>query len=68
MISGLFFGIPAVICGHIALSQMKSPDNQQGGRGLAIAGLVCGYCGLAFFLIMMMSGEVSYNVDEIINY
>ncbi|MGC6458075.1 MAG: DUF4190 domain-containing protein [Akkermansiaceae bacterium] len=64
---GIFFGIPAVICGHIALGQVNAPDNQQDGRGLAIAGLVCGYCGLALFAVMMLQGEASFGVDEIIN-
>lgn len=37
--------ILAVIFGHIALSQLKR--SQQGGRGMAIAGLVLGYIGIA---------------------
>ena len=62
---GIFFGIPAVICGHLALSQLNSPANQQEGRGLAIAGLICGYCGMAIFVLMMLQGDVTlrYNDD-----
>jgi hypothetical protein len=41
-------GIPAIICGHIALSQIKRTGQE--GRGMAIAGLVLGYIGLALFI------------------
>ncbi len=42
------FGIlPAIICGHMALSRMKQSGGQLGGGGMAIAGLVLGYLGLA---------------------
>ncbi|MGD0447506.1 MAG: DUF4190 domain-containing protein [Candidatus Dormibacteria bacterium] len=43
--------ILAVIFGHIALSQIR--HSRQGGRGLAIAGLVLGYVGLALFLLVI---------------
>jgi Domain of unknown function (DUF4190) len=45
--------IPAVICGHIGLSQIKkNPDTLQGG-GLAIAGLVMGYLQIALLVILI---------------
>jgi hypothetical protein len=37
--------LAAIITGHIALSQIKR--TQQGGRGMAITGIVLGYLGLA---------------------
>jgi hypothetical protein len=43
--------ILAVIFGHIALSQVRRTG--QGGRGLAIAGLVLGYVGLALLLLVI---------------
>lgn len=43
----------AVICGHIALSQIKKTGEQ--GRGLAIAGLVLGYIGLVGGLIWIIA-------------
>jgi len=58
---GIFFGIPAVICGHLGLSALNQPENVQQGRGMAIAGLICGYIGLAFFVIGMLSGEVDFS-------
>jgi hypothetical protein len=46
---GLEF-VPAVLAaifGHVALSQIKRSQGQMDGRGMAIAGLVCGYAALA---------------------
>lgn len=39
-------GVPAVICGHIAISQINSSPVPMGGRGMAIAGLILGYLGI----------------------
>ena len=47
-----FTGILAVVFGHVALSQIKKTN--QGGRGLAIAGLVLGYIGIAFLLVIII--------------
>lgn len=45
--------IPAVICGHIGLSNIKkNPDTLQ-GDGLAIAGLVMGYLQIALMVILI---------------
>lgn len=41
-------GIPAVICGHLALKQIRNAPLPMGGRGMAIAGLVTGYIGIVF--------------------
>ncbi len=38
-------GIPAIICGHIALSKIKKEQLAK-GKGIAIAGLVIGYLSL----------------------
>lgn len=43
------FGIAGIICGHIALNQIK--QTQENGRGLAIAGLALGYASVAFVAI-----------------
>lgn len=57
---GCFTALPAIICGHIALSQIsKSP--LQSGKGLAIAGLVLGYLGIVLSIAMfMLSGTEEY--------
>ncbi len=48
-------GIPAVICGHIAHSRIKRSAGALRGSGLAIAGFVMGYIGIALsFLVLPM--------------
>lgn len=44
LISSFFVSLAGIICGHIALSQIKRTG--EGGRGMAIAGLIIGYIGL----------------------
>jgi hypothetical protein len=44
----IFAGIPGVICGHKALSKIKQSSGALTGQGLAIAGLVTGYLGIAW--------------------
>ena len=43
--------IPAVICGHLALSRMKKNPQAYGGKGIAIAGLILGYLGLGLAML-----------------
>jgi hypothetical protein len=52
LVSAFFVSLAAVICGHIALSQIKKTGEK--GRGLAIAGLVLGYLGLIFGTIFFV--------------
>lgn len=40
---GILAGVPAVICGHLALRQIGESAVPMAGRGMAIAGLVTGY-------------------------
>jgi hypothetical protein len=49
-------GIPAVVCGHLALGRIKRSGGTEGGRGLAIAGLITGYLGTFIIGIAMMAG------------
>ena len=48
--------IPAVICGHIALGNIKRSAGTQTGGGLAIAGLITGYLGFAILVVAMLAG------------
>ena len=52
----LFSAIPAVICGHKALSKIEKSGGTLGGRGLATGGLITGYIGIAcgLFCIPML--------------
>ncbi|MBK1827696.1 GYF domain-containing protein [Haloferula rosea] len=47
---GILAGIPAVICGHLALKQIREYVLPMGGRGMAIAGLVTGYITIGITL------------------
>ena len=49
-----FASIAAVICGHMALSQIKKSGNILQGRGMAIAGLVLGYIEIAFIVVYII--------------
>jgi hypothetical protein len=54
----IFAAIPGVICGHKALSKIKRSNGTLTGQGLAIAGLVTGYLGIAWavlFIPLMMA-------------
>lgn len=48
------FGIPAVICGHMSLKKINNSPVPIQGKGMAIAGLVCGYLGILIQLIMIV--------------
>lgn len=51
---GCFAGIPAVICGHIALNQISESDGKFTGRGLALSGLIVGYIAIAFHILAIV--------------
>lgn len=49
--------ILAVIFGHIAKGEIRASGGQQGGDGMALAGLILGYVGLAsgvFYLLTII--------------
>ncbi len=63
---GLLFAIPAVICGHMAMKQIKESAVPIGGRGMAQAGLIMGYIGIGlavlgiiFLIIAAANGQFS---------
>jgi len=49
----IFSAIPGVICGHKALSRIKGSGGALNGQGLAIAGLVTGYLGIAWAILFI---------------
>jgi type II secretory pathway pseudopilin PulG len=51
-----FSGIPAIICGHLALSKIKKSGGIQTGGGLAVAGLITGYLGTFLIGIAFIAG------------
>ncbi len=50
---GILAGIPAVICGHMAMSQIRKNPLRVGGHGMAVAGLVLGYFTVVLFFAMI---------------
>lgn len=51
---GILFAIPGVICGHLALSEIKQSQGRYDGRSLTIAGLVLNYIWLGLALVFML--------------
>lgn len=49
---GLIIGIIAIVFANIAFKEIKRNGDQ--GRGLAIAGLVCGIVGTALYAIIIL--------------
>jgi Domain of unknown function (DUF4190) len=47
-----FVSLGAVICGHIALSQIKRTGER--GHGLALAGVIIGYVGIALGILYLI--------------
>lgn len=58
--------ILAVIFGHVAKRQIAASEGTQSGRGIAIAGLVLGWIGIAGFVIVSVLIAVAvYNHDAL---
>jgi len=60
LICGIFFfllpsSILAVVMGHLSLSDIRRSAGRLRGRGMAIAGLVLGYCGLAIIPVLIIA-------------
>jgi hypothetical protein len=53
----LGISLPAVIMGHVARNQIR--ERNEGGDGLAIAGLVIGWLGIAFYALMFIAAIVA---------
>jgi hypothetical protein len=51
--------IPAIICGHLARSQVKQMPAAASGRGMAMAGLIMGYMSLVAFILACILGVLA---------
>ena len=56
-VCSLFINILGIIFGHVALSQIKRTN--EGGQGLAIAGLIIGYISLGIVILVVISSGSS---------
>jgi hypothetical protein len=48
---GVLAGIPAIICGAIAMRRINATGER--GRGMALAGVILGCIGVVFFIILI---------------
>ena len=53
MVLGPFGSIPGIVCGHLALKGYESSGIQE-GRGMARAGIIIGWIGLALFVVIIV--------------
>ncbi len=53
------FSIVAIIFGHLSLSDIRKSAGRLTGRGLAIAGLVLGYAGVAFIPLVLIIAAIA---------
>ena len=51
---GAFTAIPAVICGHIALSKLKWEQNINTYKRIALAGVILGYIGIIITVVITL--------------
>lgn len=65
---GMLLGIPAVICGHMALKQTGSErpgmTPRMGGRGMAIAGLIMGYIGILLIIVGIIANVAGLEMAQ----
>lgn len=67
---GFLSCVAAVICGHLALKQIRTQSNM-GGRGYALAGLIIGYIAIALtvtsavYLIYHPNGTIGTNTTSV---
>jgi hypothetical protein len=65
LISGLLFffwpisAVIAVVLGHLALSEIKKSAGRLAGHGMAVAGLVLGYIGIAFVPFILIIAAIA---------
>jgi hypothetical protein len=66
--------IAAIICGHIAKSEIKKSAGTIGGNGMATAGLILGYlsialglCLICVFVILPIVGISIFSIPAIFN-
>ena len=51
--------IAAIILGHLSLSEIRKSAGRLGGRGVAIAGLVLGYAGIALIPFILIIAAIA---------
>ena len=63
--SSIPLGIAACIMGPIAMGKAKSSPMTHGGRGMAMAGLICGIVGLVFTVLAVIFHVSKAVMDQV---
>jgi len=58
---GLVLGPAAIVTGFLGMRKADEPGGQVGGRGIAMAGLICGAVGLIISLILTIIAVTAGN-------
>jgi hypothetical protein len=65
--------IVGIVAGHVGLGQINRSGGREGGRGMAIAGLISGYIGMGIIClllivlaVMMIAGVSIPIIDELL--
>ena len=56
---GPLAGIPAAICGHMAQAKIRKSGGQLTGDGMALAGLITGYCSFVMIVFLGLLAAIA---------
>ena len=54
----------ALVFGYMGRNQIDRSGGRQGGRGLAVAGIVLGWVGVAFFVLAILAVACAFTAGE----
>ncbi len=63
---GFIFFLPAILAiifGFVARSQIRRSHGSQGGEGLALAGIICGFAWIALFVVIFALSAANTNTN-----
>jgi hypothetical protein len=55
-------GIVAIVTGHVARGRAKRSQGAEGGAGMALAGVILGYAGIALTILVIVGAVVLFGV------
>jgi len=55
---GILAAIPAIICGHLALREIKLANENISGKGYAVFGMIVGYLEFAVLVITAVAAPI----------
>jgi len=62
LVGNILLAIPAIVCGSVALKQIRLRGER--GHGMAVAGLVLGILGVVYFLLILVVIVVGVRVTN----